>query len=658
VTQQAEFLNTLDGQPAQACKTEHGEFRGQFAVDLLIASALIAALWPLIVLRAGWALLTHGRLVEKRQGENDAAVVAFPRFAGKLPGADLATLFPIVAGRMTFVEPPSNPARQGVFSTSKTRLALGVDYLESEKGESDKCSWGIKNYLAVFAKAVLAMIVSPVRRVESDGDFYLFGIPILNATMTGVLDKVQDNLNAGRQISVGFVNADCMNKSFSNERYHRTLVEFDCIYPDGIGVRIAAQMFGNGVLDNINGTDLFPLLCERLAGTSNGIFLLGARDGIAKAAAKNMADRYPGLTVSGCHHGYFTAEEEESVIEKINSSGASVLMVALGAPQQELWIARNRDRLNARILMGVGGLFDFYSGRIERAPVWLRETGLEWVWRLLQEPGRMWRRYVIGNPLFLCRAWLQKRRNGSVTRSMGMTPAEEADVIEHFGKLDQAVSIRPRILTLQQVYWDCVKAGGAALKRLLDFGAGSILLILLSPVFAVVILLIRVESPGPAFYSQMRVGYRGRQFKLWKFRSMYVDAEARRAELETANEMKGGVLFKMKKDPRITRVGRFIRKASVDEMPQLWNVIKGDMSLVGPRPALESEVELYSIEERVRLMAKPGLTCFWQVSGRSDIPFPKQVLLDEDYLYRQSLFTDIKLLFQTIPAVLRGKGAY
>jgi lipopolysaccharide/colanic/teichoic acid biosynthesis glycosyltransferase len=156
----------------------------------------------------------------------------------------------------------------------------------------------------------------------------------------------------------------------------------------------------------------------------------------------------------------------------------------------------------------------------------------------------------------------------------------------------------------------------------------------------------------------MRVGYRGRQFKLWKFRSMYVDAEARRAELETANEMKGGVLFKMKKDPRITRVGRFIRKASVDEMPQLWNVIKGDMSLVGPRPALESEVELYSIEERVRLMAKPGLTCFWQVSGRSDIPFPKQVLLDEDYLYRQSLFTDIKLLFQTIPAVLRGKGAY
>ena len=127
---------------------------------------------------------------------------------------------------------------------------------------------------------------------------------------------------------------------------------------------------------------------------------------------------------------------------------------------------------------------------------------------------------------------------------------------------------------------------------------------------------------------------------------------------EKENEMSGGVIFKMKQDPRITRMGRLIRKTSIDELPQLWNVIKGDMSLVGPRPALASEVELYSIEERVRLMAKPGLTCIWQVTGRSEIPFPHQVKLDEEYLYRQSLATDIKLLFQTIPAVLRGKGAY
>ena len=214
------------------------------------------------------------------------------------------------------------------------------------------------------------------------------------------------------------------------------------------------------------------------------------------------------------------------------------------------------------------------------------------------------------------------------------------------------------MMKARQIHWNVFRASGAILKRLMDAVAGSLLLILFSPVFLLAILLIRLDSPGPAFYSQMRVGYRGKQFKLWKFRSMYIDAEHRLAELKSKNEMQGGVIFKMKKDPRITRVGRFIRKASIDEMPQLWNVIKGDMSLVGPRPALASEVELYSIEERVRLMAKPGLTCIWQVKGRSDIPFPQQVILDEDYLYRQSLITDLKLLFQTIPAVIRGKGAY
>ena len=308
--------------------------------------------------------------------------------------------------------------------------------------------------------------------------------------------------------------------------------------------------------------------------------------------------------------------------------------------------------------MGVGGLFDFYSGRVSRAPVWIREVGLEWVWRLLQEPGRMWRRYVIGNPLFLYRVWKQKKRNGSVAHMMKTTPAQEAHVLGHFNKINQAASIRPGLLNARRIYWKWARLSAGALKRVFDIVAGTILLIMLSPIFMVIIPLIRMESPGPAFYSQMRVGLRGEMFKLWKFRSMYKDADQRRAALEKENEMTGGVIFKMKKDPRITRLGGFIRKMSIDELPQLWNVIKGDMSLVGPRPALASEVELYSIEERVRLMAKPGLTCIWQVEGRSEIPFPQQVLLDEDYLYRQSLFTDIKLLFQTIPAVIRGKGAY
>jgi lipopolysaccharide/colanic/teichoic acid biosynthesis glycosyltransferase len=145
---------------------------------------------------------------------------------------------------------------------------------------------------------------------------------------------------------------------------------------------------------------------------------------------------------------------------------------------------------------------------------------------------------------------------------------------------------------------------------------------------------------------------------MWKFRSMYIDAEQRKAELDRQNEMAGGVTFKMKRDPRITRVGRFIRKASIDELPQLWNVLKGDMSLVGPRPPVPKEVDKYSLADRRRLEVIPGITCIWQVSGRSDIPFPEQVKLDVEYIESQSLWTDVVILLKTIPAVFLGRGAY
>jgi lipopolysaccharide/colanic/teichoic acid biosynthesis glycosyltransferase len=139
---------------------------------------------------------------------------------------------------------------------------------------------------------------------------------------------------------------------------------------------------------------------------------------------------------------------------------------------------------------------------------------------------------------------------------------------------------------------------------------------------------------------------------------MFQDAEQRLAALKEQNEMAGGVIFKMREDPRITRVGKFIRRASIDELPQLWNVFRGDMSLVGPRPPLPSEVAEYDLQDRRRLHVKPGITCIWQVSGRSDIPFEQQVELDVDYIYTQSLATDIKLLLQTVPAVVLGRGAY
>lgn len=139
---------------------------------------------------------------------------------------------------------------------------------------------------------------------------------------------------------------------------------------------------------------------------------------------------------------------------------------------------------------------------------------------------------------------------------------------------------------------------------------------------------------------------------------MFTDAEEHKAELMARNEMDGGILFKMKDDPRVTKVGRFIRKTSIDELPQLWNVLIGDMSLVGPRPPVPSEVDQYSLSDRRRLEVIPGITCIWQVSGRSEIPFEQQVELDVQYIQSQSLWTDFKILLKTVPALLLGSGAY
>lgn len=213
-------------------------------------------------------------------------------------------------------------------------------------------------------------------------------------------------------------------------------------------------------------------------------------------------------------------------------------------------------------------------------------------------------------------------------------------------------------ISLKTLSWRFNFNAYSGLKRSLDVCLAMLIFIALSPLLLTVALAIRVESPGPILFHQVRIGYRGQPFKFWKFRSMYPDAEQRRRQLEQANEMQGGVLFKMKKDPRITGVGRFIRKYSIDELPQLWNVLNGDMTLVGPRPALPNEVARYSLYDRERLDAKPGITCIWQVSGRSDIPFEQQVKLDLRYIYFQSLKQDIKILLKTVPAVLTGRGAY
>lgn len=195
------------------------------------------------------------------------------------------------------------------------------------------------------------------------------------------------------------------------------------------------------------------------------------------------------------------------------------------------------------------------------------------------------------------------------------------------------------------------------LKRALDILVSSIAIIFASPIMLGTAILIKLDSPGPVIFRQTRVGKWGEPFICFKFRSMYIDAEARKEQLLAQNEANGPV-FKMKHDPRVTRVGRIIRKLSIDELPQLFNVLRGDMSMVGPRPPVPKEVAQYTFDQMRRLDAIPGITGLQQISGRSDMSFKRWVELDMQYIAEQSLWRDIEILVKTIPAVVSGKGAY
>jgi exopolysaccharide biosynthesis polyprenyl glycosylphosphotransferase len=205
--------------------------------------------------------------------------------------------------------------------------------------------------------------------------------------------------------------------------------------------------------------------------------------------------------------------------------------------------------------------------------------------------------------------------------------------------------------------WRTVLFGGRLAKRAFDIAASLAFLAAFSPLYLFVALLVKLEDRGPVFFTQVRVGQFGREFKFYKFRSMCVDAEARLKEVLARNRHQEGVTFKMKNDPRLTRIGKWLRRFSLDELPQFFNVLIGDMSIVGPRPPVPREVARYSLGDRRRLAVKPGITCLWQIGGRSEIDFSGQVKLDVQYIEDQSLWKDMAIVAKTVPAVLSGRGA-
>jgi exopolysaccharide biosynthesis WecB/TagA/CpsF family protein len=448
----------------------------------------------------------------------------------------------------------------------------------------------------------------------------ILGIHLANASETEVLDWLFARLNSGLQTCVHYLNAHCSNVAAMDSNYRAALSKSDLILPDGVGVSVSARLHGERLAASVSFTDFIPLACRRLADLGGSVFLLGGRPGVAETAAENLVRSCPGLRIAGTHHGYFGEDQDQKVLQLINKSAAQMLLVAMGPPRQELWLNRMRSSLYPGLAFGVGGLFDFLSGRIPRAPIALQAIGMEWFYRLYQEPRRMWRRYLLGNPLFLARSlW-------AVVRTQMLAARAALDVKG---------------------------------KRMLDlFGASVALVVLLFPMLLVAAV-IRATSPGPAIFRQRRVGRHGKVFTLYKFRTMQKDAPAQFPKIAHLNDQgSGSVTFKMAKDPRITPVGQWLRRSSVDELPQLWNVLIGDMSLVGPRPPLPTEVMNYTEGQRRRLRTRPGLTGLSQVSGRADLPFEQQVQLDLYYLQYRTVVLDFFILVKTVPAVVSGRGAY
>ncbi len=335
-------------------------------------------------------------------------------------------LLSILGGHMAWVGPrPLSPGeapppdlreirasvRPGLFSLWSLRQRTRIDYGDEWNTDAEQIARrSLGNDLGILIRSLLASIYGPAAGSENKDPVLVDTVRVHPLNMDEALDVIdrQRTTPGPAPLQLCFVNPDCVNIARRNPRYRNAVNRAELVAPDGIGMRIAGKILGKGFRQNVNGTDLFPRLCERLAKDGGRLYLLGGRPGVAEDVADWVARHYPGVEIGGLQHGYFDIGDQDAVIKRIQASHADVLLVAMGAPRQDLWIQEHAPRTGVKVAMGVGGLFDFYANRIPRAPQWLREVGLEWAFRLYQEPRRMWRRYLVGNVSFLTAVLLQR----------------------------------------------------------------------------------------------------------------------------------------------------------------------------------------------------------------------------------------------------------
>jgi N-acetylglucosaminyldiphosphoundecaprenol N-acetyl-beta-D-mannosaminyltransferase len=244
--------------------------------------------------------------------------------------------------------------------------------------------------------------------IQNDSVVTVFGINILNKTMEEAVREIDIIVKSHRKIMMYFINANNVLIALRDNEYFDILRRSKYVYGDGVGIALACKVLVRRLIDNVNGTDLFKRLCEESEKNGNSMFFLGSTEDVLKRMVENLNKIYPRLLISGFHHGYFDENENIEIISKINNKVPHIVLVGMGTPTQEKWIDKNISALQCNVVMGVGGLFDFYSGSRMRAPRWLQMIGLEWAFRLIQEPNRLWKRYLIGIPQFIYIVMKQK----------------------------------------------------------------------------------------------------------------------------------------------------------------------------------------------------------------------------------------------------------
>ncbi len=402
-------------------------------LDFLLSLFGLLILWPILLL----AYFIPGTTL-KRTPRVGRWCVTFNEFSFEAPAGlreriltglclkKLPVLINILRGNLSFIGPrivspgELNPrekaarkrynVRPGLISLWWIRRRANIDYTTEAEVDSEyvetQSVWGD---FGIALRAIPAVLYG--EGVATAPDLItILGIPINNVTMSEAIEIIMEWLNEDGRSQICFVNADCANIAYRNRAYLEVLRTARFSLADGIGLKLAGKLLAREIRQNVNGTDLFPLLCEALSGTGKGLFLLGAQPEVPESVRDWINKNYPGVIVSGCHHGYFSSEEEPEVIDRIAKSGADLLLAAFGAPRQDIWINDHLEETGVKVAMGVGGLFDFYSGKTARAPLWMREMGMEWLYRFTREPGRLWKRYFVGNGVFLYRVMLEKIR--------------------------------------------------------------------------------------------------------------------------------------------------------------------------------------------------------------------------------------------------------